>query len=63
MPVMDGLSATRALRAAGISAPIIALTANATAGEEERCLESGMEDYVTKPIDPKVLREKISRWI
>lgn len=63
MPVMDGLSATRALRAAGISAPIIALTANATAGEEERCLESGMEDYVTKPIDPKILREKISRWI
>ena len=63
MPVMDGLSATRALRAAGIRVPVIALTANATLGEEERCREAGMEDYVSKPIDPGILREKISKWL
>ncbi|MCC6459268.1 MAG: response regulator [Saprospiraceae bacterium] len=63
MPVMDGLSATRALRAAGIRTPIIALTANATLGEEERCREAGMEDYVSKPIDPSILHEKLSKWL
>jgi CheY-like chemotaxis protein len=62
MPVMDGLSATRAMREAGIRIPIIALTANATTGEEERCREAGMEDYLSKPINPALLREKLARW-
>lgn len=62
MPVMDGLSATRAIREAGIAIPIIALTANATTGEEERCRAAGMEDYLSKPINPVLLREKIARW-
>lgn len=62
MPVMDGLSATRAMREAGIRIPIIALTANATTGEEERCREAGMEDYLSKPIIPALLREKLATW-
>ncbi|MBL7798658.1 MAG: tetratricopeptide repeat protein [Saprospiraceae bacterium] len=62
MPIMDGLSATRAIREAGIAIPIIALTANATTGEEERCRAAGMEDYLSKPINPVLLREKIARW-
>lgn len=62
MPVMDGLTATRAIRDAGISTPIIALTANATTGEEERCRAAGMEDYLSKPINPALLREKIAKW-
>lgn len=62
MPVMDGLSATRAMREAGIRIPIIALTANATTGEEERCREAGMEDYLSKPIHPALLREKLAKW-
>ncbi|MFN0015821.1 MAG: tetratricopeptide repeat protein [Saprospiraceae bacterium] len=62
MPVMDGLAATRAIRDAGISIPIIALTANATTGEEERCRAAGMEDYISKPINPALLREKIAKW-
>ncbi|MBK9336410.1 MAG: tetratricopeptide repeat protein [Lewinellaceae bacterium] len=63
MPVMDGLSATRAIREAGIRIPIIALTANATTGEEERCRDAGMEDYLSKPINPTLLREKLARWM
>jgi len=63
MPVMDGLSATRAMREAGIAIPIIALTANATTGEEERCRAAGMEDYLSKPINPGLLREKIAKWV
>jgi len=62
MPVMDGLSATQAIRKAGIRTPIIALTANATTGEEDRCREAGMEDYLSKPINPALLREKIAQW-
>ena len=62
MPIMDGLTATRAIREAGIATPIIALTANATTGEEERCRAAGMEDYLSKPINPNLLREKIAQW-
>lgn len=62
MPVMDGFAATKAIRALNIATPIIALTANATAEERTKCLSSGMDDYVSKPISIGLLEEKIRRW-
>ena len=62
MPEMDGYEATRRLRAAGVTTPIVAMTANAIQGDRERCLEAGMNDYLTKPVDLKVLRAMMARW-
>ncbi len=65
MPVMDGLTATRAIRRLpGLGTlPIVAMTANAMAGDRERCLEAGMNDYVAKPIDPDRLMAKLQQWV
>lgn len=57
MPVMDGVTATRLIREAHSSArlPVVAMTANARAVDRERCVEAGMNGFVTKPIDPQDL--------
>jgi PAS domain S-box-containing protein len=62
MPVMDGYTATRQLRAAGYDGPIIALTANAMDGAQEKCLASGCNDYASKPIQRERLFEAVARW-
>ncbi len=64
MPVMDGLTATRRIRefeGGRRSTPIVALTANAMAGQLERCLEAGMDAFLTKPLEFQRLRELLER--
>jgi two-component system sensor histidine kinase/response regulator len=64
MPELDGYEATEAIRreeVAGKRIPIIAMTANAMAGERERCLAAGMDDYVTKPIKRQQLLDALTR--
>ncbi len=64
MPVMDGLAATRAIRKLSPYAnlPIIAMTANAMKEDRTHCLEAGMNDYITKPIEPEVLFAMIGKY-
>ena len=67
MPEMDGYEATRNIRLGGAGErnthiPIIAMTANAMKGDREKCLQSGMNDYMSKPINIDKLKNKISIW-
>ncbi len=68
MPEMDGFEATRAIRSGKTGAlnpkiPIIAMTAHAMKGDRERCLEAGMDDYLSKPIVPQALAEALEKWV
>jgi CheY-like chemotaxis protein len=66
MPGMDGFEATRRIRDAGDSpaaqTPIVALTADALAGDRDRCLSAGMDDYMTKPVNAAQLAAAVQRW-
>jgi PAS domain S-box-containing protein len=68
MPEMDGLEATRIIRNPQSNilnhhVPVIAMTANAMRGDRERCLEAGMNDYVSKPMSPQALLEALNAWL
>jgi signal transduction histidine kinase/ActR/RegA family two-component response regulator len=67
MPAMDGFEATRRIRDDEFErsrghTPIVALTADALAGDRERCIESGMDDYMTKPVSSAMLAACVERW-
>jgi CheY-like chemotaxis protein len=67
MPVMSGYEATRAIRELEVNSgqrmPIIAMTANAMKGDRELCLESGMDDYITKPLERGLIAAMLTRYI
>lgn len=68
MPVMDGFEATRQIRnpKSGVlnhTIPIIAMTAHAMQGDREKCMEAGMNDYVSKPVTQQNLAERLEKWL
>ncbi|MGB0860552.1 MAG: response regulator, partial [Pseudoalteromonas spongiae] len=68
MPEMDGYETTSKIKSgeAGKSAaniPIIAMTANAMQGDEQKCLAAGMDDYMTKPIEKETVYRKLKHWV
>ena len=66
MPELDGFAATAQIRASELGSgrhlPIIAMTANAMQGDRDVCLAAGMDDYISKPVDPDTLRQVLSHW-
>ena len=66
MPVMNGHEATQEIRkiedGTGQHTPIIAVTAHAVKGDLEKCLNAGMDDYISKPISPDMMIKKIEKW-
>jgi two-component system sensor histidine kinase/response regulator len=68
MPGLDGFEATRLIRererqAGSARLPIVAMTASAMKGDREKCLEAGMDDYVSKPVTPEALEAVLRRWV
>jgi ligand-binding sensor domain-containing protein/signal transduction histidine kinase/CheY-like chemotaxis protein len=64
MPEMDGLQATREIRGQGYKdIPIIAMTAQSMKGDRQKCLDAGMNDYITKPIKSELIFEAIEKWV
>jgi len=69
MPILDGFEATRAIRKSEQASssdrrlPIVALTANALQGDREKCLSSGMDEYLSKPVSSSQLRQMLSNWL
>lgn len=65
MPVMDGYKATEILRKtySSLELPVIAMTANALKGDREKSIEYGMNDYISKPIDPEILFATLTKWV
>jgi CheY-like chemotaxis protein len=64
MPDMDGMEATKTIRDDGFEhIPIIAMTAHAMKGDREKCLQAGMDDYITKPIKRELVFEMIEKWV
>lgn len=63
MPVLDGLQATAQIRQSQTTLPIIAMTAHAMPRDRQRCLDAGMNDFLTKPINPEELYRVLARWV
>jgi CheY-like chemotaxis protein/HPt (histidine-containing phosphotransfer) domain-containing protein len=68
MPEIDGLEATRRIRDPRSSVldhgvPVVAMTAHALQGDQQKCLEAGMNDYITKPVSPRALARALERWL
>ena len=67
MPVLNGLEATQEIRRieeqVDRHTPIIGVTAHAITGDRDKCIEAGMDDYLSKPVSPKLLEEKILKWL
>ena len=67
MPEMDGYEATRYIRSqenqiVEPTVPIVAMTANAMKGDREKCIQAGMDDYISKPIHIETLSQAITKW-
>jgi PAS domain S-box-containing protein len=67
MPGMDGFETTEAIRKMhkgnALHTPIIAVTANAMKGDREKCIAAGMDDYLSKPVDPNALQQTLQKWV
>ncbi|NQZ32890.1 MAG: response regulator [Oceanospirillaceae bacterium] len=68
MPILDGYEATQKIRSEPLgiknsAIPIIAMTANAMAGDRQKCLDAGMDDYLSKPIEPKKVIDMLTKWL
>ena len=63
MPILDGVSATKEIREAGFTTPVVAMTANALKGDAEEYLRKGLDDYISKPVDRQQLSASLRKWL